>query len=139
MADIKKTLREIAEKDPGAPAFLDALIEQAAEECDALGTRRREYQQTDMDYSQISTRRVQSLKLLTDMYLLKAKNRQEVDIKSPEVEILVKSILEKVKISFQSMDLPLGKMKDFFRALDEEMAGWEVEVTDQLESFRTKV
>jgi len=134
-----KTLKEIAEKDPGAPAFLDALIEQAAEECDALGDRRREYQQTDVDYSQISTRRVQSLKLLTDMYLLKAKNRQEVDIKSPEVEILIKSIFEKIKVSFQSLDLSIGQMKDFFRALDEEMAGWDVEVTDQLEAFRTKV
>lgn len=138
MTNKAKKLKEIADKDPGSPVFLDALIAEAADECDALGNRRREYEQEGTDYSQISTRRVQSLKLLTDMYLLKAKSRQEVDIKSPEIEILLKSIFEKVKAAFQSMDLPMAKTKDFFKALDEEMAGWETEVSDQLDAFRTK-
>jgi len=137
--DPKRTLKEIADQSTtDSSEFLEAVMSQAANACDVLADEVEDSRDVndERDTSQMCTRHVQSLKFLSDMYFQKRKNNQKIDIHSPEMQIVFKAFLEKVKETFVSMDLEREVVGDFFRELDNQLAGWEEELAEHLENFR---
>lgn len=134
----RKSLKELAEHDPGSVDFLNAMMMEAADECDALLNARRRFEEDEEDPAQISTRRVQSLKLLSDIYFQKSKSSSTLDIRSPEMGIVIKSIFQKIKMAMTTLNYEADQIRDFFKQLDQEMEGWDAEIIDHLEAFKNR-
>lgn len=133
------TLEDIIKNKHSSSDFLNAVLTEAAAECDALRAARENSSEVlDVtERSQISSRRVQALRFLTEMYVEKnKKNKQSVDLKSQQIQFLIKSLVQKFRQTIEEFEgLPPGTLKKIFQNFTANTENWEEEVMEQLEAM----
>lgn len=127
----------VRSKNPSREVFVGAILEEVAIECDSLKAVRKELGVSPLA-TQISSRRVQSLKLLADLYMEKNKNSSKLDPKSQEMQLVLKSVINRFKEALEAMDnVPPGFIKQTFQKFSEKMEDWEADIQEQLEALYT--
>jgi hypothetical protein len=134
----KSNLLRVTEKNYSSEEFLQNLVCEIARECDALQLSRDAFPKDNKQFSEISVKRVHSLKLLADIYFQKKKTLQELDITSPEMNIVIKSLVTKFKLSLEEAAIDKSMIKDVFQNLDRNLEAWETEMEEQLEAYRKR-
>lgn len=130
-------LSRLVEESSSREEFLNGILREAALECDVLGDVGHNIGRNNPMRSQIASRRVQSLKFLSEMYFQKTKSsRQPIDLKSPEMQLILKSILSRFKDTLENLeDLPHGMTRKIFQEFNKQMEGWESDIKEQLDSI----
>lgn len=124
---------------PESPVVLDYVLKELASEVTSLKRDRRNKTNTGMSTTQVSARRVDALKKIGDMWLKRQELNKKsfIDIKSDEFQLILSSLLSKVKDVMIDMTLSSETIKVFFTKLSEDLKSWEEELA-KLQTLKKK-
>jgi hypothetical protein len=119
-------LGDMLENQPESPKVLDYILRELATEVKQLGKQRN----TAASPTQISARRVDALKKIGDIWLKRTEltKKSNLDIKSPEFQAVLKSLLDKIKITMVDSGFNAEMVQVFFSKLSQSLTTWEEEI-----------
>lgn len=117
---------QISEENPESSDVLHHAIKGLAEEAASLRFERMEAERQGTDSSQISVRRINALKTITDAWLKRKEqlNSKAIDLESPAFKKIIQYIGETIALSLQDAEvqdeLADSVMNSFYKRLDDE-------------------
>ena len=124
--DASDDLSSMLFNQPESPKVLDHILRELATEVRQLKRQRN----TAASPTQISARRVDALKKIGDIWLKRTEltKKSTLDIKSPEFQAVLKSLLDKIKITMVDSGFNAEMVQVFFSKLSQSLVTWEEEL-----------